>query len=126
MFLHPRSRLGASAVVLLGIASCAQQASVEPSTPDALQNNHFLDSGYRPVDAALPHPQDAALPHPDAKPVDAAMPDVCAPQVTQLLTNTALDMAPVGIGWQQTLAAAGYPLITDEDGVAEHTPFYKV
>jgi hypothetical protein len=61
----------------------------------------------------------------DAPMVDAPMPDACVPVVTELLTNPALDLTPMGTGWQQTLIDAMYPLITDQDGVPEHSAPYK-
>lgn len=64
---------------------------------------------------------------PDARP-DAppdAPPDACIPVVTQLLQNPAYDLTPQGTGWQEQIIQAGYPLITSQDGVAEHSAPYK-
>jgi hypothetical protein len=69
------------------------------------------------TDAGIVIVQDAAPTQPSS--------DACVPQVTQLLVNPAFDMAPQGKGWIETLAVPGYPLITSQDGVPEHTPSYK-
>jgi hypothetical protein len=64
---------------------------------------------------------------PDARP-DAppdAPPDACIPVVTQLLQNPAYDLTPDGVGWQQQLIQSGYPIVTGQDGIAEHSPPYK-
>ena len=57
--------------------------------------------------------------------VDAAPPDACVPVVSEVLTNPALDLSPMGMGWQQTVIDPMYPLITDQDGVPEHSAPYK-
>lgn len=58
--------------------------------------------------------------------VDAAMPDACVPVASELLANPAVDLSPMGTGWQQTVIDAAAPLITDEDGITEHSAPYKV
>jgi len=49
----------------------------------------------------------------------------CTPTTTQLLVNPAFDLTPVGTGWVETLINPTYPLITGDDGIAEHTAPYK-
>jgi len=92
-------------VGLLALAACASPSA--PDTPDAAQAAR-ADAA---IDAAAPPPSRDAAPPPDA----------CGTQVSQLLVNPAFDMSPRGTGWQQIEAVANSPLITDEDGVAEHT-----
>jgi hypothetical protein len=55
---------------------------------------------------------------------DAGAPG-CATQATQLLANPSFDQFPDGTGWTQALIASDSPLITDADGVVEHTPPFK-
>lgn len=65
-----------------------------------------------PIDAPsidAPGPVDAAIDA--ATPIDAPG---CVPGTTQRLVNPALDQAPVGTGWTQTLIDPGYPLITSD------------
>jgi hypothetical protein len=73
-------------------------------------------------------PKDAAIDaRPDARP-DAppdAPPDACIPVTTQLLQNPVFDLTPMGMGWTEQLIQSGYPLITAQDGVPEHTAPYK-
>ncbi|HWU88352.1 MAG TPA: hypothetical protein VN253_13795 [Kofleriaceae bacterium] len=52
-------------------------------------------------------------------------PDACIPAVTQLLQNPAYDLTPQGTGWIEQRIQAGYPLITGQDPVAEHSAPYK-
>lgn len=73
------------------------------------------------IDAAPGTPDAAGAPDAFVAPPDAA----CEPQALQLLTNPAFDAAPIGTGWTETLIDPGFPLITDEDGIAEHTAPYK-
>ena len=122
------------------------QIDAAPGTADASIDSSVPDA---PIDAA-PHPDsssidtpmaDAALdamidapmidapmidaPMIDAPMVDAAMPDACVPVTGELLVNPALDLSPMGTGWQQTLIDPMAPLITDEDGITEHSAPYK-
>jgi hypothetical protein len=55
---------------------------------------------------------------------DAAVPG-CATEATQLLANPSFDQFPEGTGWTQALIASNSPLITDADGVVEHTAPFK-
>jgi hypothetical protein len=91
------------------------QIDAAPGTPDAAIDASLIDSAPLPD---TPPPIDAPM-------VDAAMPDACVPVVSELLTNPALDLAPMGTGWQQQLIDPMYPLITDQDGVPEHSAPYK-
>jgi hypothetical protein len=108
---------------LVVLAACSQTAvedQVVNVTPDASQLPRF-DAGPQqpppqyPDAGVMPPPKDAMMP----------MGDACAPQVTQLLKNPSFDQPPQGTGWTQTLIISDSPLITDEDGVVEHTAPYK-
>ncbi len=62
----------------------------------------------------------------DAMVTDAMVIDAgCTTMVLQRLTNPAFDLTPMGTGWVQTPFNAAYPIITDQDGLAEHTAPYK-
>lgn len=115
------TKLAALRFAIVTLSFAVSACSAEGDTGEALGPD--AGSIARP-DAA---PEQQTLP-PDA-PVDAApvVPpsDACAPQVTQLLVNPAFDMSPRGTGWQQRLASPDAPLVTTEDGVAEHTPTAK-
>ncbi len=130
-----------SLFVLLAAAGCASGGSslgqgdgsvtedtampdspVQPdsSLPDASVPDAFVPDAFVP-DAFVPD----AFVAPDAM-IDAAVtPDACVPVVSELLLNPALDLTPMGVSWQQTPFNAMYPLITDQDGPAEHSAPYK-
>jgi hypothetical protein len=106
---------------LVALSGCSQTAikdMPQDERPDASQLPR-VDAGLEPQypDAAVMQPKDAGPVMPPG--------DACAPQVTQLLKNPAFDMAPQGTGWTETLIDATSLLITDEDGVVEHTPPLK-
>jgi hypothetical protein len=61
----------------------------------------------------------------DAMVTDAPIDAGCTTMVLQRLTNPAFDLTPVGTGWVQTPHNAAFPLITGDDGLAEHTAPYK-
>jgi hypothetical protein len=83
--------------------------------PDAFVPDAFVPDAFVP-DAFVP---DAFVP-------DAFVPpDACVPVVTQLLVNPTYDLTPMGAGWQQTPIDAQFPLITDQDGVPEHSAPFK-
>jgi len=105
---------------LVALTACSAQSSPSELTlPDASQAAR-TDAPNNPPPP--PPGADAAV-----VPADAATPagDACVPQVTQLLVNPAFDNAPIGTGWSQTLIDVLSPLITDADGVVEHTTPYK-
>lgn len=56
---------------------------------------------------------------------DAAIDAGCTTMVLQRLTNPAFDLTPMGTGWAQTPYNAAYPIVTGDDGLAEHTAPYK-
>jgi hypothetical protein len=63
---------------------------------------------------------------PDAYVPDAYVPpDACVPVVRQLLINPTFDLSPVGTGWQQAVIDPTSPLVTADDGIAEHSAPYK-
>lgn len=101
----------------LALAACSSPATVadQDELPDAAQAAR--------QDAAIqnPPPPDAAVVHDAGAPV----PDACVDQITQLLVNPAFDEMPAAKGWAQTLIDADSPLVTDADGVTEHTPAMK-
>lgn len=83
-------------------------------TPDAFVPDAFVPDAFIAPDAAVDAMVDATV-----------TPDACVPITTQLLLNPALDLTPMGASWQQTPIDAAYPLITDQDGPAEHSAPYK-
>ncbi|MBL9018117.1 MAG: hypothetical protein JNL83_28280 [Myxococcales bacterium] len=140
------------ALLAIAGAGCAKgdggraQIDAAPGTADAAIDASPIDSAPLPdtppppidapmadaamADAAMADAAmaDAAMidaPMIDAPMVDAAMPDACVPVVSEILTNPALDLTPMGTGWQQTVIDPAAPLITDEDGIAEHSAPYK-
>jgi hypothetical protein len=139
-------RMKSSLFVLLAAAGCASGGSslgggdgsvtedtampdspIQPDSyvPDASVPDAFVPDAFVP-DAFVP---DAFVPDafvaPDAM-VDASVtPDACVPVVSELLQNPSLDLTPMGTGWQQTPIDAMFPLITDQDGPAEHSAPYK-
>lgn len=122
-----------AAFLLVGCAS--GQSAVAPGDGDI----SMLPDAETPADApadAEPHVPDDAPPDarpdappdaPPAVPPDAAMPDayVCQVMTMQLLQNPALDLTPVGTGWVQQNIDNTYPIITDQDGIAEDSAPYK-
>ncbi len=60
---------------------------------------------------------DAPAPIDASTMIDAA----CTPVTMQLLLNPSFDATPIGTGWVQTPVDPMFPLITPDDGVAEHT-----
>jgi len=61
----------------------------------------------------------------DAMVTDAAIDAGCTTMVLERLTNPAFDLTPMGTGWSQTPHNAAYPIVTGDDGLAEHTAPYK-
>ncbi|MBA3465325.1 MAG: hypothetical protein H0T46_35665 [Deltaproteobacteria bacterium] len=129
-----------SLFVLLAAAGCASGGSSlgqgdgsviedtaqpdSPMQPDSLVTDALVPDAFVP-DAFVPD----AFVAPDAS-IDAmadasVTPDACVPVVSQLLLNPSLDLTPMGTNWQQTPFNAMYPLITDQDGAAEHSAPYK-
>lgn len=108
-------------IVVVGCASGgkvgAQEDAANPpppidaTEPDAKQEV-VVDA---PPDAFVPV-ADAFVPPP---------PDACVSQTTQLLANPVFDLTPVGTGWQQTPIDPAFPLVTDQDGVPEHSAPFK-
>jgi hypothetical protein len=80
------------------------------------------------TDAAIDAPKPPPDAPPDAPPPQAvdAPPDACVPQMSQLLVNPVFDLTPMGTGWTETRIDQAYPLVTDQDGIAEHSAPYKV
>ncbi len=81
-----------------------RDGSIEPQ-PDAQVT-------VTPADAQ-PQPQDAP----------AVVEPVCSDQ--QLLSNPVLDLNPSGMGWIQQNIDNLAPIITGDDGIAEHSPPFK-
>ncbi|MGE0867230.1 MAG: hypothetical protein AB7P03_01615 [Kofleriaceae bacterium] len=103
------------------IAGCAR-ASGEASGDASPDDPHDAPiQTETPDDATL----DATLDATTVTPADAPPDQPCTPVTTQLLTNPAFDLNPVGTGWQQTLIDPAAPLVTADDGVLEHTAPYK-
>lgn len=125
------------ALILVAIAGCAS-GSAKPGDA-SVTDAKTIDGGESFVDAAIDAPLIDAPPI-DAPMIDAPMidapilidapmidapPDACVPVVTELLVNPVFDLSPVGTGWQQTLIHPAAPLVTGDDGIAEHTAPYK-
>jgi hypothetical protein len=73
-------------------------------------------------DGAIIEPQVDA--HVVVVPADApAVQPACHDQ--QLLSNPVLDLNPSGMGWVQQNIDNQYPIITGDDGIAEHSPPFK-
>jgi hypothetical protein len=86
----------------------------DPGAPDA--------PGAPPRPDA-PRPPDA--PSPDAPPPPPPPPPACVPMTTQLLGNPLFDQGPQGAGWVQQPIDSSFPLVTAQDGPAEHSAPYK-
>jgi hypothetical protein len=105
-----------------------------------------LDGDVAPLDGTIENPVDAAIVDGpitpidapimvDAKPIDAppvqppdaAMPDAyqCVVMTRQLLLNPVFDLTPMGTNWTMQNIDNAYPIITDQDGAAEHSAPYK-
>jgi hypothetical protein len=125
-------RVALAAVLLAG---CAQgRATVAPSDGDIIappdgtiegQIDAMVDAKLPPIDAkpdAPPPPPDAA---PDAPP--AQMPDAyqCTVMTRQLLLNPTFDLTPAGTNWVLQNIDNMYPVVTDQDGLAEQSAPYK-
>ena len=115
------------ACVLVGCAS--GRASFEQ--PDAGENvgpdaKVWLDGSIEPQPQPPPDAGVVVVP-PDATAV--VTPDAAPPPPTchdqQLLMNPVLDLNPSGMGWVQQNIDNSAPIITGDDGVAEHTPPFK-
>lgn len=80
----------------------------------------------KPIDAPPP-PPDAAPDAPMAMPPDAGMPDAyqCTVMTRQLLLNPVFDLTPMGVNWVMQNIDNAYPVITDQDGIVEHSAPYK-
>lgn len=119
------------AVLLVGCAS--GRTNVAPGDGDI---NEFLDGTIEnPLDAAIDgaivdaKPIDAMV---DAKPIDAPPPDAappdayqCTVMTRQLLLNPVFDLTPAGTNWVMQNIDNAYPVITDQDGIVEHSAPYK-
>lgn len=106
------------------LVSCAQGHSIGVPVDGDITASP-LDSG---VDAKVPVDAPRLV---DAKPVDAkpidAPPDAyeCVVMTRQLLANPVFDLTPAGVDWVLQNINNAYPLITDQDGVVEHSAPYK-
>ncbi|MDQ3366030.1 MAG: hypothetical protein M3680_11440 [Myxococcota bacterium] len=118
----PAVRLVLLAVVTAGCASGGNASEPSDAAPVIIDGvvESFVDAA-RP-DATVTPPPDAAPVIADAAPLP---PDACVPMATEKLVNPAFDSTPVGTGWTQTLINPQFPLVTDQDGAAEHTAPFK-
>lgn len=95
-----------------------------PTQPDTMPINELPQDSNLPVDA--PTEPDASVVTPDTMPDSPPMPDACVAQVTEVLANPSLDLAPAGTGWTevpiQNLPGGPYPIITS-DGLVQSAPF---
>ena len=109
---------------MLALGGCARGGPAASDDDPSMPGGHDApDSPPRPdarLDAPPAPPPDAP---PDAPPPPPPPP--CVPMATQLLANPLFDQAPQGTGWVQQLIDSSFPLITAQDGPAEHTAPYK-
>lgn len=122
-------------------AACASGTENTGDDVDATVRTDAADTDAPAPDASAPDAQVPDAQEIDAASVDAAVPDAqvtdamvtdamvidagCTTMVLQRLTNPAFDLTPMGTGWVQTPHNAAYPIITDQDGLAEHSAPYK-
>jgi len=107
-----------SVVLIVGLVGCAKGSSplAQTDAPPQVDASH-VDAFENFTDAP---------PHTDAPMADAPMADAaCAPVTTELLANPVFDATPMGTGWQQTPIDPAFPLITNQDGIAEQSAPYK-
>ncbi|HEY5951507.1 MAG TPA: hypothetical protein VIV40_38700 [Kofleriaceae bacterium] len=91
-------------------------------TPDGMDE---IPSDAPPTDATVmvdAKPIDAHVDAPSITPPDAYQ---CQTMTRQLLMNPVLDLTPSGMGWIQQNIDNAYPIITDQDGLAEQSPPFK-
>lgn len=119
-----------AAFVVAGCANASSRgqddAGLDPMRPDAAVEE--IADAPSPIDAAVEvDARSIDAPPPDAAP-DAAVlpPDACVPTQNERLTNESFDASPKGTGWQETRVTPTVELITDEDGLTEHSGPYKV
>jgi len=106
-------------------AGCASgRSNVEPPDADTSGGPDakvYLDAPAQMIDARIDgqtvQPPDAAPPPPDAY--------QCQVMTRQLLINPVLDLNPSGMGWVQQNIDNAYPIVTGDDGVAEHSAPFK-
>lgn len=105
----------AALLAMLVFGGCARAGGVS--------SNDGVDAPGPGADGA----PDTGSSTPDAPPDSPPPPDAppCVPMTTQLLANPLLDATPRGMGWTEQLINSSYPLITSQDGPAEHTAPYK-
>ncbi|MDB4958445.1 MAG: alkaline serine exoprotease precursor [Myxococcales bacterium] len=110
-------------VIVCGCASGKSSGITDASIGQPVDAKEFLDGQIEPQQDAAQHP-DAMT---DARPLDAfVFLDACVPQVTELLMNPVLDLAPAGVGWAQVPSDPTYPPITSDGAFAPHTAPYKM
>ncbi len=120
-------------VTVAGCASGTSSLSQDAAVVDAAKidaavaiDSPVVIDGPIMIDAAIDAPImiDAAIDAPIM--IDApVMIDACVPLDAELLANPALDLAPIGMGWQQTLIDPMFPLITGDGNIVEHSAPYK-
>ena len=112
-------------VVAVAVPGCSTGSKADDATDVVDDTTDVVDDttdDAPDVDAAGGTP-DAAIVVPDAEPLP---PDAgCVPQNLQLLANPNFDLDPIGTGWTEVAIDPMYPLITGDDGIAEHTAPYK-
>lgn len=116
------NRAVVAACLVAGCASGRTASDIDASVggnggPDA---KIYLDGQIEGTPDARP---DAAA----VVPPDAYVPDayVCVPMAQQLLSNPVLDLNPAGTGWVLQNIDNAAPIVTDADGIAEHSAPYK-
>jgi hypothetical protein len=126
-----------AAVAVVLLAGCAQgRATVAPSDGDILppvdgtiegEIDAMADAKLPPVDAKpdAPPVQPDAPPPPDAAPPPPTDAYQCTVMTRQLLLNPTFDLTPSGTNWVLQNIDNAYPIITDQDGLAEQSAPYK-
>ncbi|MBA3456264.1 MAG: hypothetical protein H0T42_24400 [Deltaproteobacteria bacterium] len=109
------ARLIAFATSASLVIGCASAGSALDEAP--VDAGVKVDAPTGPtVDAPLTLPIDAPI----SPPIDA--PPACTTTTTNLLTNPAFDMTPLGMGWVQTPIDPLYPIITPDGTLVQSAP----
>jgi hypothetical protein len=127
MPLPTMSRVRLTALVLVGCAS--GRSTLDDANGGSMADSKvYLDGQIEGTpDAPVMPPADAQMA--DATtvlPADAAQDAYqCTVMTQQKLLNPVFDLTPVGVNWVMVNVDAGFPVVTADDGIPEHTAPYK-